>query len=568
MIIGDHNLLNLSARLNTQCSAIRFWTAPFGQVVPILLNSHREPWSVETDLAIVWAQAASVIPAFQKALSYEQVFQDELLDEVDDYCSLFANIPKTVAAVLVANWVLPPYHRGWGLLDSRPGVGLAHMLALMNLRLSENLSTDKRIFVLDSSRWINAAGPKAFNPTLWYSAKVPFGNDVMQEAAQDIQAAIRAIRGHARKVLLLDLDDVLWGGAVGEVGWQNIRLGGHDPIGEAHRDFQRALKGIVNRGVLLAIVSKNEEETALAALSRHPEMILSPEDFAGWRINWRDKAQNIIDLLAELNLGLQSAVFVDDNPAERSRVAEALPEVLVPPWPENPLTYTIALHQLRCFDAASLTAEDVERTRLYSAERQRRAEAGSFRSVEEWLGSLRIRIHVEELSSENLERTTQLFNKTNQMNLTSRRFAQSQLQDWAMQDSHKLWTFRVSDRLGDSGLTGILSLELHDTCAVISDFILSCRVIGRSIEEAMLATAIDFCRSTGLAELTATYIQTPKNAPCLEFLRRSGLEETSAFRFRWSLCKPYSMPAYIDVSKATKSASSSPSVTLRDAVIK
>jgi FkbH-like protein len=561
LIISDDNLLNLAAYLNAAGGTIRARVSPFGQVVPTLLNTTEGPWSQDTDAVVVWTQPQSVVPAFRKLLGYERVSPDDLLEEVDAYCALFSRIPEGVASVLVPSWVVPPYHRGWGLLDRHPGIGVSDALSRMNLRLSENLRGNDRVFVLDSSQWIRAAGRKAFNPTLWYTAKVPFGNEVFQEAARDIQAAIGAIRGGSRKLLLVDLDDTLWGGIVGEVGWQNIRLGGHDPVGEAYVDFQRSLKGLLNRGILLAMVSKNDETAALEALDRHPEMILGRRDFVAWRINWRDKAENIIDLVSELNLGLQSAVFIDDNAVERSRVAEALPEVFVPPWPANPLTYTSALHELRCFDTPSLTNEDVRRAQMYATDRRRRAEIGSFLSVENWLESLKIRIQVEELSDENLDRTAQLFNKTNQMNLTTRRLTPPQLRDWAGQERHKLWSFRVSDRLGDSGLTGILGLETHDGRAVVSDFVLSCRVIGRKVEEAMLATAIDYCKSIGLTELTATYIPTPKSGPCLAFYRRSGLEETSAFTFRWLANEPYELPAYVEVIRSDTSGHS-PSVCL------
>src|SRR5207249_4608997 len=189
---------------------------------------------------------------------------------------------------------------------------------------------------------------------------------VLQEAARDIKGAVQAIRGESRKLLVLDLDDTLWGGSVGEIGWQNIKLGGHDAVGEAYVDFQRVLKSLLNRGNLLAIVSKNQESVALAALENHPEMVLRPGDFAGWRINWRDKAENIVELVSELNVGLQSVVFIDDNPAERALVAEALPEVLVPQWPESPLLYSAALHDLRCFDRPCLTDEDLTRSQMYA----------------------------------------------------------------------------------------------------------------------------------------------------------------------------------------------------------
>ena len=227
---------------------------------------------------------------------------------------------------------------------------------------------------------------------------------------------------------MLDLDNVLWGGVVGEVGWTGINLGGHDHVGEAFADFQRALKALAARGVQLALVSRNDEATALEAIDRHPEMQLRREDFAGWRINWEDKAQNIAGLLAELNLGDESAVFIDDSAIERERVRTAIPEVLVPEWPDDPARFREALGSLRCFDSPFLTEEDRRRTAMSAAERSRRCRVSTaVASVEDWLQSLDISVTVEMLSDGNLDRAVQLFNKTNQMNLATRRLSKPEL---------------------------------------------------------------------------------------------------------------------------------------------
>src|SRR5439155_12335873 len=280
-----------------------------------------------------------------------------------------------------------------------------------------------------------------------------------------------------------------WGGIVGDLGWQSIRLGGHDPIGEAFRDFQLGLKILKERGVLLGIVSKNEESTALEAIRSHPEMVLRQDDFAGWRINWEDKAQNIANLAAELNLGLQSVVFLDDNPVERARVREVLPDVLVPELPANPMEFKAALQQLRCFDTPVISSEDQTRTGMYVSERQRRAAQAHISSLDQWLESLQMEVVAEPLSETNLDRATQLFNKTNQMNLSTRRLTKEELWSWSRENGNSMLVFRVSDKFGDYGLVGIASFRLEagsQTDARIVDFILSCRVMGRKVEETML----------------------------------------------------------------------------------
>ena len=256
----------------------------------------------------------------------------------------------------------------------------------------------------------------------------------------------------------MDLDDTLWGGIVGDDGWQNLSLGGHDAIGEAFVDFQKELKALSRRGVLLAIVSKNDEAIALEAIDKHPEMLLRREDFVAWRINWT-KA-NLEELVRGVNLGLDSAVFIDDNLSERARVRETLSEVLVPDWPEDKTQYVTALRALNCFNAVSVTEEDRSRTSSYVAERERQGSLNAVGSLDEWLQTLGLVVEVEELSSLNLPRAVQLLNKTNQMNLQTRRMPEGEIAAWSQESGCKVWTFRVKDRFSDYGLTGLASLKI------------------------------------------------------------------------------------------------------------
>ncbi len=303
--------------------------------------------------------------------------------------------------------------------------------------------------------------------------------------------------------------------------------------------FQRNLKALSRRGILLAIVSKNEESVAIEAIAKHPEMVLKLDDFAAWRINWKDKAANIIDLMGELNLGLDSAVFIDDNPVERARAREALPQLFVPEWPSDKRLYTQTLLSLDCFDRPSVTDEDRQRTRMSAVDRERKESKLQLGNLDEWLATLKTIVRVEELNQHNLPRAAQLLNKTNQMNLSTRRMSEADFHTWAREKNRRAWTFRVSDKFGDSGLTGILSIELNGSRARIIDFVLSCRVMGRKIEEAMLSVAIDCARTAGIKEVYANYCQTPKNKPCHGFFQRSGLTCQGGNTFVWDATQAY-----------------------------
>ena len=524
--------------------------APFGQAVQTLHALAGAAGEASLDFALVWTRPEEAVRTFAARLAGEEVRDDEILEEVDAFASLLQRGASGVRFLFVASWVLPPYHRGFGIRDMKAG-GIARTLHQMNLRLAERLEACPNAYVLDAGRWIAAAGRTAMSPKLWYAGKVAFSTTVLVEAAADVRAALRGVLGMAKKLVILDLDDTLWGGIVGEVGWQNLRLGGHDALGEAFVDFQRELKGLARRGIALGVVSKNEERVALEAMGNHPEMLIRPQDIAAHRINWQDKAMNVVELVKELNLGLQSAVFIDDNPVERARVREALPEVYVPDWPVDKTLYASTLLGLRCFDVPVLTREDAERAEMYAAERRRTELKTQLSSLDEWLLGLGIRVSIVPLGAANVSRTAQLLNKTNQMNLRTRRLSDAEQLDWSRSPAREVWAVSVSDRFGDAGLTGILGLEFSPDTATIIDYVLSCRVMGRKIEETMLAIAVDRARERGARVVEAPFFETAKNKPCFAFLSGSGLGFDERDRtFRWEAGRAvYPVPACVVIDR-------------------
>jgi FkbH-like protein len=559
LLISDFNVGNLHGLLaNDQAPpAVEPALAPFGQVTELLVDPRHECWRAEPDVVMVWTQPQAVIESFARLLSFDDITPEQMLAEVDRYAALVSSLVGRVRNVFVPTWVIPPHKRGLGMIDLTHSRGIAGSLLAMNARLVQNLRAAGGVFLLDAQRWVGAAGRAAYSPQMWYMAKVPFANAVFAEAVADLKAALAGLSGRSRKLIILDLDDTLWGGIVGDDGWQQLKLGGHDPIGEAFVEFQQALKALENRGIVLGIVSKNEESVALEAIRNHPDMVLRMKDFAGWRINWNDKAQNIVELTGELNLGLQSVVFIDDNAVERDRVRQALPEVLVPEWPGDKMLYAKALSQLRCFDSPDISIEDQVRAQMYVADRQRRDLAQSLASIDDFIRSLEIRISAEPLTRANLSRAAQLFNKTNQMNLATRRLSAEQIWAWAQEPDQRMWTLRVVDKFGDSGLVGLVSFRRQSDQGEITDFILSCRVFGRRVEEAMLHIAIGHARSLGVKLLIARYLATEKNKPTLSFFERSGLHREADGWFVWNTDREYPPPELVTLDLAEFSGSTS-----------
>lgn len=550
VLISDFNIEPLYGYLKNdgQPPSVISTVAPFGQLIQTLVDTQNKIWSDHHDFALVWTRPDGISDSFARALNFHRVPIESILAEVDDFVMALKNLRIRVKTILVPTWVIPSFWYGYGMIDMRKDLGLANSLMQMNLRLAEKLGSVSNAFILNSERWVRAAGGDAFNPKLWYLGKIAFGNKVFKEAVNDIKSALHGIGGNARKIIIVDLDDTLWGGIVGDSGWENLRLGGHDPIGEAYVDFQKTLKSFTNRGVLLGIVSKNEESVALEAINNNPEMVLKLDNFSGWRINWDDKANNIIELIEELNLGPQSVVFIDNDPAERARVGEALPEVFVPEWPEDKMLYSQALSSLKCFDTPIVTDEDRVRIKMYRDESKRERIKRSVSSPEEWLKTLEVKVRIEDMDETNIKRVVQLLNKTNQMNLSTRRMTETEFRDWAIDDNRRIWAFRVSDRFGDYGLTGIASMENDRETGNIIDFILSCRVMGRMIEEVMLSVMITHARRIGLSRIEAKYLPTVKNKPCYDFWKRSGFSfDVTNEIFMWKMETEYHKPNFIGI---------------------
>ena len=254
-IVADFNPHNLARLLERNClpSRTRCHATPFGQSLPTLLTPTSEFWETKCDAVMIWTLPELAVPEFSKALNWSPFSLEDALAQVDEFVSLVERGTASVPMVILPTWTAPAYGHGLGPLEMRNRLGATNTLMRMNLRLADSLESNPRMILLDAQPWSRAAGDNSFSPRLWYRSKTLFQNEVFDAAAKDIAAILAASRGQARKIIVVDLDNTLWGGIVGDLGWENLRLGGHDPIGEAFVDFQRALKRLTKRGILLAI---------------------------------------------------------------------------------------------------------------------------------------------------------------------------------------------------------------------------------------------------------------------------------------------------------------------------
>ncbi len=366
----------------------------------------------------------------------------------------------------------------------------------------------------------------AFSMKMWYMGRILLSNEAQKRLCELVLFKMRLESRTAKKVLLLDLDNTLWGGLAGEAEHTPVTLS-EEHSGLAYKNLQRVILQMQRQGVLLAIVSKNNEEDAMAILDKHPHMLLRSECFAAMKINWRPKHENILEIAKDLNLGTDSFVFWDDNPVERGLVQELLPEVVVPDFPEKAEDLASAMTEIyrEYFEKSSLTREDLEKTAQYAANAKRSGMQAAAASFEDYLKQLSI-VVTRVKSCEHVERLTQLVNKTNQFNLTTKRMEQSEVQS-LLKDEHKcVYLYRVSDCFGDNGVVAAVIVDIRNV-PVIEEFVMSCRVMGRNIEYAIVTDVEEDLRARGFTCLRGIYLPTAKNKPVERLYEQLGYQRVA-----------------------------------------
>lgn len=410
---------------------------------------------------------------------------------------------------------------------------------------------------IDIDRIFSKTGLRAATDFRQYqSSKALYAVDFLKGYAEHVEPAFLSVAGRGRKALVLDCDNTLWGGVLGEDGENGIQIGDSTRAGKVFREVQHIIKGLKQEGVMLALCSKNNPEEVAHVFDAHPGMVLRNDDFVARSVNWQDKAANLRALSLEMNIGLDSMVFVDDSEFELGLIRESLPEVLLIPVPASLSEYpSVMRHARRHFFKLSQTAEDAHKTRMYQQEGARKIAAEQYSSVEDYLRSLALKIHVLRDEQVPVERVAQLTQKTNQFNLTARRYTEADVSRFLADGRHLLATISVTDRFGDYGVTGLAIVELDDLRAEarIDSFLMSCRIIGRNIEFAFFDYLVDALRKKGVAHLLASYLSTPKNSQVSNFFDSLGFETTDRNEqqasYRISLCDYASKRInYIEVS--------------------
>jgi FkbH-like protein len=504
----------------------------------------------EPDLTLLLLQREDLHPDLSKPLvgfspAHREALSKEIIERLLDIVGRFR--AQKVGQIVVT--LLPPlFSPGLGTYDAQSEFSESAWWASLKADIGRGLreSMQASLF-LDLDDVLQQIGRASFfDYRFWYSARFPFTAEAAREIARRIVGLGAVIKLPKAKVIVLDADNTLWGGIIGEDGINGIALGPDYP-GNAFRDFQRRLLDYQQRGFILALCSKNNPADVDQVFKEHPHQILRDEHFAARRVNWLSKPDNLVSLAEELNLGLDSFVFLDDSDHECAAVRHRLPQVEVVQTPARPVDVPTCLEHVARLEVLSLTAEDLAKTELYAQERRRRefsqTAVQSSGDLRDYLASLKMKMKVGFNPSAHLARLSQLTQKTNQFNLTTRRYNEHQMQEFIVDAEWLVADFSLADVFGDSGIVGLALFHIvTPQQAELDTFLMSCRVIGREAEAAFLHALLRRLAAQGVNEVVATYSPTPKNDLIKSFLPDQGFEQCAEGRYRRDLCKEPPQP--------------------------
>jgi FkbH-like protein len=511
----------LGREIKTSGVECEFFVSEHGDIGRQVFSPASELYTFKPDLIVVYLDLQQIKPMLELSVPFTTPEErEQLLSEgVEHTTSMLKALRSHSSAVLLVNSfpVIPRTVLGIGMDQI-----YRNLIRQINLNLCRAAKEIPQCYIFDCESLWTEAGFREYDRRFEMLAEFPFGMGMQKLLVNEWMRYFRALRGLTRKCIVVDLDNTLWGGILGEDGAEGIQMG-DTPEGRPFRRFQQALKALNRRGVLLAINSKNNASDVKALFEQNSDLLLRESDFAAMQINWDDKATNLARISREMNIGLQHMVFLDDNPVERAWVRQRHPEVLVPEMPEDNTRYSDVLLQCE-LDALAVTDEDLKRAKMYWEERQRRTLQAEVPSFEEFLKNLSLEVEIEPLSGPLLDRAAQLCQRTNQFNLTTRRHNADEIARFAESPRSKVLLLKARDRFGEYGWSGLAIVQTEDNRASIESFLVSCRVLGKNAEYALFAAVVKWAIQQKCTDLQGLYIPTSKNPPCKDFLEQCGMK--------------------------------------------
>lgn len=484
------------------------YQSDYNQISQIAFNNDEPFKNIKLDFILVYIDSKSIDSFIDLG---NQKSPKKNIDNFLNYInSVILNLnKKTTAEIILANFA-QINNLIFGSFEKKIPNSKVWLIDKINTKL--NLIPYNFLHILDINILSSAIGLDNWHDQkLWLMAKIPFDLNCMPIFSEYVMRIVGNKLGKSKRCLICDLDNTLWGGVIGDDGLDGIRIGNGDPVSESYLDLQKTIYEIRNRGVALAICSKNNEENALLPFKKHPEMILKEKHFAIIQANWTDKASNIKHISKSLSLGLESMVFLDDNPVERAQVRQELPEVAVPELPNDPSLYVKTLLSAGYFEAISFSEEDKKRAKSYEDNSKRLKLLKSSSNMNKFLKNLKMNITFKNFDKLGRARITQLINKSNQFNLTTKRYSENKIENLEKDKNFFTRQIRLEDKYGDNGMICVVICEKQKQNWIIDAWLMSCRVLGRKVEYATLQNLIYSAKKYNIKEIIGKYIPTNRN---------------------------------------------------------
>jgi FkbH-like protein len=517
-----------------------FYESEYGAYYEEVMFEKRELKQFNPDIVFVHTTWHN-ISRFPELLDNEQATEELARGEMQRFELFWDKIHRDLEALIIQNNFDLPRLKPLGNIDASESFGRTNFLLRLNVEFARYARTHSH-FLLNDLMYLSAhvGLTQWFDYSYWHNYHMALSPIATVAVSQNVATIVKAVYGKSKKCLVLDLDNTLWGGVIGEDGLQNLLLGRDHPVGEAFANFQRYVKELRKRGILLAVCSKNDPENAKEGFS-HPDTILRLEDFSAFKANWNPKSDNIREIAGELNIGLDSLVFVDDNPAERAIVAAQVPEVAVPDIGSDVTMFAEVMEREGYFEPLKISQDDIERASYYSGNLGRAAQEAAFDSYGAFLASLEMTAEIGPIIPVYLERITQLINKTNQFNLTTKRYTSAEVE--AISHDPRCITLygRLRDKFGDNGLVSVIIGSVHGETLEIDLWLMSCRVLKREMECAMFDALVEGCIACGVQKVIGIYIPSKKNGMVAEHYDGLGfhrIESSPPERVLWEYAIP------------------------------
>ncbi len=506
----QHISIVLRYLLHEECIETDLYEGQYNGIAMDVLDKSSNLYLFKPDIVIIIPHHED-IQLYPSVLETQDRVERKIDLEMDYYKKIWNNLSEIEGVQIIqTNFVIPPL-RQYGNMEKKLCYSASSFLTVLNQRILKECPSN--VTIVDLDEYASDVGKyNWFDYSAYFLYKLGFRMDYLSEVCKLFVRQILAAQGKTRKCLVLDLDNTVWGGIIGDDGCEGIQLDPNNAVGEAYRFFQKYILSLKNRGVILAVCSKNDESIAKAPFEKNDNMILKLDDIACFIANWDDKAQNLKRIAEKLNIGLDSMVFFDDNPAERKLVRDFLPMVYVVDVPEDPAYYAIQMEKESPFEWQQLTHEDVIRNTNYISNDKREKLRETIVDYDAYLRALEMKGHIYALSIENVQRFTQLINKSNQFNVRTMRYTEMDILKYMNDVNYKCLCGELEDKFGDHGLISCIILRRDDSNVFIDTWVMSCRVLKRGVETMMFERVLEEIKNWGCETLYAQYIETNKNA--------------------------------------------------------